>query len=225
MPTQASHFLRLPVELRLIIYDLIFDNPKEIVLHHSLTYVSDQVSEEVMPILFRRLSGFFWTAISCHEEWYLAMQPRNKIWRLRLANVSELPLETVPTLHTKVSYHLLVGRRVLTTQDLSDRLNENRLYGRNTPGCGFHLEKDDQQDGVKRLVGDIFNRPYDYEHSAIWFERGKAGAPEMNKKLTERVWHQQWLGGERRGPTNAWMCKFEVGPVSEIEHTRWTLNM
>ena len=125
MSTQASHFLRLPVELRLIIYDYIFSDPEEAILHHSLTYVLDQISEEVMPILLRQFSGFFWTAIACHEEWYLAMKPRNRIWRMRLTNVSELPLDTVPTLHTEVSFHLLVGRRVFTSRDLLVRFTEN----------------------------------------------------------------------------------------------------
>lgn len=226
MSIQASHFLRLPVELRLIIYEYIFDSHKEVVLHHSLTYVSDQVSQEVMPILLRRFSGFFWTAIACHEEWYLAMKPRNKIWRMRLTNVSELPLDTTLTLQTKVSFHLLVGRRVFTSRDLSDRLINNRVYGgRPNSGCSFHLEEHDQQDGVKRLMGDIFSRSYDYEHSAIWFERGRAEAPEMNKKLTERVWHQQWSGGGRRGPSAAWMCRVEVGCGSDRERLRWWLDM
>jgi hypothetical protein len=217
MPTQASDFLRLPVELRLIIYEYIFDDPRETILHHSLIYVSDQISEEVMPILLRRFSGFFWTAIACDEEWYLAMKPRNKIWRVRLTNVSELPLDTIPTLHTKVSFHLLVGRRVFTSQNLSERLIKNHVHGRPTSGCSFHLEEHDQQDGVKRLVGDISCRPYGNEHAAIWIERGRAEAPELNKKLTERVWHQQWFGGGRRGPSTAWMCRVEVGCENETE--------
>lgn len=227
MPTQASHFLRLPVELRLNIYECIFDSHEEIVLHHSLTYVSDQVSEEVIPILFRRFSGFFWTAIACHEEWYLAMKPRNKIWRMRLTNVSELPLDTMPTIHTKVSFHLLVGRWVLTSKDLLSRMIANRVLGKPTSGSIFELEKHDQQDGVKRLAGDIFKRLYDYDQSAIWFERGRAEAPEVNKKLTERVWHQQWSGGERRGPSSGWMCRVEMGCESddELERLKWWLDV
>jgi hypothetical protein len=210
MPIQPSHFLRLPVELRLIVYELIFDNPRDIVLHHPLAYVSDQISEEVLSILLPRFSGFFWTAIPCHEEWYLALQPRNKVWRMRLTNVSELPLETVPTLHTKVSFHLLVGRRLFLSDDLSGRIR--RSYATCKLDCGFvfRLEEDDQHDGVKRLVRDS---PYDWHAFGgldIWIERGRAGALEMNKKLTERVWHQQWDGGKRRGPLTARLCRLEV---------------
>lgn len=224
MPTQASHFLRLPVELRLIIYECIFDDHKEVVLRHYLTYVSDQVSEEVMPILLRRFSGFFWTAIACHEEWYLAMKPRNKIWRMRLTNVSELPLDAMPTIHTKVSFHLLVGRRVHTHKDLLIRMIENRVPGKPTSGSVFKLEKHDQQDGVKRLVGDIFNR-LDYDKTQIWFERGRADAPGLNEMLTERVWHQQWPGGERRGPSAGWLCRVEMGCESDDERLRWRLDV
>jgi hypothetical protein len=218
MPTQASHFLRLPVELRLIIYEYIFDDPKGAVIHHSLTYVSDQISEEVMPILLPQFSFFFWTAIACNEEWYLALQPRNKIWRMRLTNVSELPLETVPRLHTKTSFHLLVGRRLTTTGYLSERLYKNRVYGRLSSMCGLVMEKHDQQDGVKRLSRDVVYRWNELGDANIWLERGRAGAPEMNKKLTERVWHQQWLGGYRRGPAAAWMCKLEVDLEDEAQH-------
>jgi len=206
MSTQASHFLRLPAELRLMIYERVLDGPREsTILTHSLAYVSDQVSEEIMPILLRQFSGFFWTAIPCDEEWYLALQPRKKIWRLRLANVSELPLDTVPTLHTKVSFHLLVGRRVVTFDSLFNRLH---LYGGLTIGCSFRLDKQDRQDGVKRLVSSKAHHRDDCDYSAIWFERGRAGAPGMNKTLTKRVWNQQWNGGGRRGPLTAWMCKF-----------------
>jgi hypothetical protein len=218
MSTQASHFLRLPVELRLIIYEYIFDDSKEAEISHSLTHVSDQISEEVMPILLRQFSFFFWTAIACDEEWYLAIQPRKKTWRMRLTNVSELPLETVPTLHTRVSFHLLVGRRLTTRQKVIDRLNENGLHGRLTSVCGLIMEEHDQQDGVKRLSRDVVYRWNELGDANIWLERGRAGAPEMNKKLTERVWHQQWLGGYRRGPAAAWMCKLEVNLVNEIPH-------
>ena len=181
-------------------------------LKHSLSYVSDQVSEEVMPILLRQFSGFFWTAIPCEEEWYLALQPRRKIWRLRLTNVSEMPLDTVPTIHTKVSFHLLVGRRVVTTGNLSARLLQKYSYGTGTlfVGCGFHLEERDQQDGVKRLVSVQHHHWPERDYSAMWFERGRAGAPEMNKRLTERVWRQEWDGGGRRGPLTARMCRFEL---------------
>jgi hypothetical protein len=213
MPTQASHFLRLPVELRLIIYEYIFDDPKEAILHHPLIYVSDQVSEEVMPTLLRQFSFFFWTAIVCHEEWYLAIQPRKKIWRMRLTNVSELPLETVPTLQTRVSFHVLIGRRVLLNIDILDRIYKDWPYYSISARREFHLEKHDQQDGVKRLVEKPTSRSQRSDHSAIWIERGRAGASEMNKKLTERVWHQQWLGGHRRGPSAAGMCRLEVEPV------------
>lgn len=208
MPIRPSHFLRLPVEIRLIIYELIFDDLEETILHHPLTYVSDQISEEVLPILLPRFSGFFWTAIPCHEEWYLAMQPRTKEWRMRLTNVSELPLETVPTLHTKVSFHLLVGRRLFLSDDLSSRIRGRYATCKLDCGSVFQLEKDDQQDGVKRLVSGLH----------IWIERGRAGAPEMNKKLAERVWYQQWDGGKRRGPLTARLCRLEVD-VSETERT------
>lgn len=207
MSTQASHFLRLPVELRLIIYDYIFSDPKEAILRHSLTYVSDQVSEEVMPILLRQFSGFFWTAISCDEEWSLAIKPRDKIWRMRLTNVSELPLNTVPTLHTTVSLHLLGGRRVTTVRGLEDRLRKSCRNPIVSRYLRLSLEKNDQQDGVKRLVAHKDYRTYGFKDSTMWIERGRAGAPEMNKKLTERVWYQQWNGGGRRGPLTAWMCR------------------
>lgn len=201
MPIQASYFARLPVELRLTIYEYLFDDPKEAILKHSLIYVSDQVSEEVMPILLRRISGFFWTAIPCDEEWYLALQPRKKIWRMRLTNVSELPLDTVPKLHTKVSFHLLVGRRVFTGRDLYDRMSQNGVNCKIISDNNFSIQKHDQQDGVKRMT---------QPGSLMWFERGRAGAPKQNKKLTDRVWHQQWYGGYKRGPRDAWMCKLEA---------------
>lgn len=210
MPDQASKFLQLPIELRLNIYEHLYDDPKEVFLHHSLAYVSDQISEEAMPILLRQFSGFFWTAIPCDEEWYLAMKPRNKIWRMRLINVSELPLDAVPTLHTTVSFHLLVGRRIITAGDLLARLTGNHLYGKLSSEYRLRLERQDQRDGVKRLISDGYHYWHEYIDSAIWFERGRAGAPEMNRKLTERVWHQQWYGGGRRGPFDAWMCRFEL---------------
>jgi hypothetical protein len=210
MPVQASHFLRLPVELRLIIYEHIFEDPKEITLYHSLTHVSDQVSEEVLPILLRRFSFFFWTAIPCEEEWYFALRPRSKVWRMRLTNVSEWPLQTVPTLHTRVSFHLLIGRHILTHSDLMERMLMNYPHQSLTPRRGFHLEKQDQQDGVKRLVEEPLYLSQRSDHTAIWFERGRAGAHETNKRLIERVWNQQWFGGGRRGPLNAWMCRLKL---------------
>ncbi|KAH0286981.1 hypothetical protein M436DRAFT_78735 [Aureobasidium namibiae CBS 147.97] len=206
MSTQTSHFLRLPVELRLIIFEYIFSDPKEAVLRHSLTYVSDQVSEEVMPVLLRRFSAFFWTAISCDEEWYLAIKPRDKIWRMRLTNVSEWPLSTVPTLHTTFSFHVLVGRRISTSDDLIDRLDKGYV----AYACDHRLEDDDQQDGVKRLIKDIADNCHEYGGLDIWIERGRAGAPEMNMKLTKQVWRQEWIGGGRRGPLMAQMCKLNL---------------
>jgi hypothetical protein len=218
MPAQASHFLRLPVELRLIIYEYIFDDPGQALLQHPLTYVSDKISEEALPILLRYFSGFFWTAIPCDEEWYLAIQPRSKIWRIRLRNVSELPLDTVPTLQTTTSFHLLVGRRISTRDALLERLQKGYRIQLLTHGCRFQLQTYDQQDGVKRLVEDPSNRTHVFDSSVMWFKRGRAGDPEMNKKLIKRVWHQQWRGGGRRGPVAAWMCRVELDLVDETQH-------
>jgi hypothetical protein len=79
MPAQASHLLRLPVELRLIIYGYIFNEPRQATLQHSLTCVSELISEEVLPILLSRFAFFFWTAIPCNEEWYLAFDQRQRV--------------------------------------------------------------------------------------------------------------------------------------------------
>ncbi|KAG9657890.1 hypothetical protein KCU95_g13056, partial [Aureobasidium melanogenum] len=211
MPDKGPHFLRLPVELRLIIYEYVFADPDEQVLHHGIASISEQVADEVMPILLQRISGFYWTAIPCDEEWYLAIQPCNKIWRMRLTNAAEKPLDAMPTLRTKITYHVLMGRHMITTEDLGLRLQKNTLTGRFFSTNSFYLESEDQTDGVKRLV----RMKIDGRHgrvktaSPLWIERGKTGAPELNKKLTERVWHEQWRGGGRRGPAGVSMCVFQ----------------
>ncbi|KAH0022087.1 hypothetical protein KCU78_g5898, partial [Aureobasidium melanogenum] len=211
MSNQTCHFIRLPVELRLIIYEYVFADLDEQVLHHGIASVSEQVAEEVMPILLQRISGFYWTAIPCNEEWYLAIRPCNKIWRMHLTNAPEKPLSAVPEPRTEITYHLLIGRYMVITQDLSRRLRPNGLTGKLSHTCSFYLESEDQKDGVKRLVRtEIDGRHGGVEAlSPLWIERGKIGAPEMNKKLTERVWHEQWHGGGRRGPGYALMCVFQ----------------
>ncbi|KAK6003962.1 hypothetical protein QM012_008812 [Aureobasidium pullulans] len=98
MSNQACHFLRLPLELRLMVYDYVFNTQVEVTLVHPLSHISEQISDEVMPILIRRSSGFFWTAIACDEEWYLAIQPFKEIWRMRLTNAAEKPLDATPAL-------------------------------------------------------------------------------------------------------------------------------
>ncbi|CAD0112993.1 unnamed protein product [Aureobasidium uvarum] len=217
MSIQSSHFLRLPIELRLMTYEHSFDNPDATSLSHSLTFVSEQVSEEVMPILLRLNSGYFWTAIPCDEEWYMAIRPRKRIWRMRLTNMSEKPLNTMPEMYTTSTYHLLVGRRMMGFSDFYDRLSKNDSMGTVVPGYGLCLEYKDQQDGVKRLMRERFSKGRESNSPVFWFERGRAGAPEINKRLTERVWHQQWHGGGRRGPTSGWMCRLIV---DEIKDTR-----
>lgn len=208
MSDQACHFLRLPIELRLIIYDYVFDTQGQATLEHPLSYVSEQTSDEIIPILLRRTSGFFWTAIPCDEAWCLALQPFKKIWRMRLTNAAEEPLNAMPALRTKITYHILIGRHMITTLDFSPRIQQNEINGTFLHARPFYLEPEDQKDGVKRLS----RNKVDGRHgkvkasSSLWIERGQSGAPEMNKKLTERVWHEQWRGGGRRGPVNALMC-------------------
>lgn len=218
MPAQASHLLRLPVELRLIIYGYIFNDPRQATLQHSLTYVSELISEEVLPILLIRFAFFFWTATPCNEEWYLAFQPRKKTWRMRLTNVSEWPVDIVPSLQTKTSYHLLVGRQVCTDRHLFDRLAKNYQLQLLTHGCLFQLQTHDQQDGVKPLIEAPVHGKHRFDTSTLWFERGRAGDPEVNKKLIQRVWHRQWLGGGRRGPSAARMCRIEHDLANEVEY-------
>lgn len=211
MSTHACHFLRLPVELRLIVYEHVLDTEDEPSLCHPLSLVSEQISDEVMPILLQHTSGFFWTAIACVEEWYLAIQPFKKIWRMRLTNAVEKPSEVVPTLRTKISYHMLMGRHMLTTHNFNQRLRHNTLTGSLLNTESFHLEFEDQTDGVKRLLrGEIDGRIGRVKaSSSLWIERGRTGAPDLNKKLTERAWHQQWWGGGRRGPKYVLMCVFQ----------------
>lgn len=211
MSNQACHFLRLPVEVRLIIYDHVLDTQDEATLSHPLSHVSEQISDEIMPLLLRRVSGFFWTAIPCHEEWFLAIQPFKKIWRMRLINAVEKPLNAVPMLRTNITYHVVMGRHLGTAQHLGLRLQDNKLTGGFLHTDSFYLESEDQNDGVKRLVRvEIDGRHGRVKAlSSLWIERGRTGAPEMNEKLTERVWHEQWSGGGRRGPRSVLMCVFQ----------------
>lgn len=143
MSNQACHFLRLPVELRLIVYQYVLDTEDEANLRHPLSNVSEQISDEVMPILMQHTSGFFWTAIPCDEEWYLAIQPFKKTWRMRLTNAVEKPLNAMPALRTKITYHMLMGRHMLTRHDLSHRLQNDTLTGRLLNTESFHLEFED----------------------------------------------------------------------------------
>ncbi|KAG9582561.1 hypothetical protein KCU77_g10097, partial [Aureobasidium melanogenum] len=211
MSNQTCHFLRLPVEPRLIIYEYVFADLDEQVLHHGIASISEQVAVEVMPILLQRISGFYWTAIPCDEEWYLAIQPCNKIWRMHLTNAAEKPLDAMPMLRTKTTYHVLMGRHMITTDDLGRRLQKNTLTGRFLPTNSFYLESEDQKDGVKRLIRMEIDGRHGRVKAAqtLWIERGKTGAPEFDKKLTERVRNEQWRGGGRRGPAGVSMCVFQ----------------
>ncbi|KAH0359813.1 hypothetical protein KCU65_g9760, partial [Aureobasidium melanogenum] len=208
---QTSYILRLPPELRIIIYEYILADEAEQIRFLGLASISEQVAQEVIPILARRVSGFYWTDDPCDEEWYLAVQSYNETWRMRLINAVEEPWEAMPVPQTMITCHVLVGRHMVNKQDLKQKLRANKTTGRLLYARNFFLEDNGQSDSVKRFVRDHSSNGNGIlgGQTGICVERGRAGAPRINNKLGERVWHQQWWGGGRRAPAYVVMCFFQ----------------
>ena len=82
MEGQGCSFLHLPLELRLMVYGYLFDDMLEKILWHPILSVSDQISDEVMPLLLKSIVCYFHLWSWNTDHWRLFVQPRTRIWEI-----------------------------------------------------------------------------------------------------------------------------------------------
>ena len=65
-----------------MVYGYLFDDMLEKILWHPILSVSDQISDEVMPLLLKDMVCYFYLNPWDIGYWRLFVQPRTRIWEI-----------------------------------------------------------------------------------------------------------------------------------------------
>lgn len=65
-----------------MVYGYLFDDMLEKILWHPILSVSDQISDEVMPLLLKDMVCYFYLNPWDIGYWRLFVQPRTRIWEM-----------------------------------------------------------------------------------------------------------------------------------------------